>query len=102
MPLVAKLKRLVENVEDREALNRQAILAVRALTDPVWQFILFWLPKYLTDVHGQTLEQVATQAVVVLAVFSCAEVVRTASSNDASTRPPQRSVSVRARSTSGS
>ena len=34
------------------------LLSIRALTDPVWQFILFWLPKYLTDVHGQTLEQV--------------------------------------------
>jgi len=34
------------------------LLAIRALTDPVWQFILFWLPKYLTDVHGLTLAQV--------------------------------------------
>lgn len=34
------------------------LLAIRVLTDPVWQFILFWLPKYLTDVQGQTLEQV--------------------------------------------
>jgi ACS family hexuronate transporter-like MFS transporter len=41
-------------------LSREVLLllAIRALTDPVWQFILFWLPKYLTDVHGQTLEQV--------------------------------------------
>jgi ACS family hexuronate transporter-like MFS transporter len=33
------------------------LLAVRALTDPVWQFILFWLPKYMADVHHLTLEQ---------------------------------------------
>lgn len=41
-------------------LSREVLLllTIRALTDPVWQFILFWLPKYLTDVHGQTLEQV--------------------------------------------
>jgi ACS family hexuronate transporter-like MFS transporter len=34
------------------------LLSIRVLTDPVWQFILFWLPKYLTDVHGLSLEQV--------------------------------------------
>jgi ACS family hexuronate transporter-like MFS transporter len=34
------------------------LLAIRALTDPVWQFILFWLPKYLTDVHGLSLAEV--------------------------------------------
>jgi ACS family hexuronate transporter-like MFS transporter len=41
-------------------LSREVLLllAIRALTDPVWQFILFWLPKYLTDVHGQTLAQI--------------------------------------------
>ena len=34
------------------------LLAIRALTDPVWQFILFWFPKYMTDVRGMSLEQV--------------------------------------------
>ncbi len=34
------------------------LLSIRVLTDPVWQFILFWLPKYLTDVHGLSLEEV--------------------------------------------
>ena len=34
------------------------LLAVRALTDPVWQFILFWFPKYMVTAHNQTLEQV--------------------------------------------
>ena len=34
------------------------LLAIRFLTDPVWQFILFWIPKFLTDVHGLSLEQV--------------------------------------------
>jgi ACS family hexuronate transporter-like MFS transporter len=33
------------------------LLAVRALTDPVWQFILFWFPKYMGDAHHMTLEQ---------------------------------------------
>lgn len=33
------------------------LLAVRALTDPVWQFILFWFPKYMGDAHGMTLQE---------------------------------------------
>jgi ACS family hexuronate transporter-like MFS transporter len=41
-------------------LNRQAflLLAARTLTDPVWHFVLFWFPKYLTDVQHMSLEQV--------------------------------------------
>ena len=40
--------------------NRQAflLLAARTLTDPVWHFVLFWCPKYLTDVQHMSLEQV--------------------------------------------
>ena len=34
------------------------LLAIRALTDPVWQFILFWFPKYMTDVRGMSLDEV--------------------------------------------
>ena len=34
------------------------LLAVRIITDPVWQFILYWFPKYVTNAHGMTLAQV--------------------------------------------
>ena len=31
------------------------LMGVRILTDPVWQFILFWFPKYLQDAHDMSL-----------------------------------------------
>ena len=33
------------------------LLAARTLTDPVWHFVLFWFPKYLTDVHKMSLPE---------------------------------------------
>jgi ACS family hexuronate transporter-like MFS transporter len=41
-------------------LNREAILLLlaRTLTDPVWHFLLFWFPKYLSDVHHMSLPEV--------------------------------------------
>lgn len=33
------------------------LLAVRAITDPVWYFLLFWLPGYLQDRMGLTLQE---------------------------------------------
>lgn len=39
----------------REAL---LLLAARTITDPVWHFVLFWFPKYLTDVHKMSLGEV--------------------------------------------
>lgn len=33
------------------------LLAARTLTDPVWHFVLFWFPKYLTDVHQMPLPE---------------------------------------------
>lgn len=38
----------------REAL---LLLGARVLTDPVWYFVLFWFPKYLTDVHRMPLPE---------------------------------------------
>jgi ACS family hexuronate transporter-like MFS transporter len=38
----------------REAL---LLLGARVLTDPVWYFVLFWFPKYLTDVRGMPLPE---------------------------------------------
>ena len=38
------------------------LLGIRFFTDPVWQFILFWIPKFLTDVHGLSLADVGRVA----------------------------------------
>lgn len=38
----------------REAL---LLLCARTMTDPVWHFVLFWFPKYLTDVHKMPLPE---------------------------------------------
>lgn len=38
------------------------LLLSRFLSDPVWWFYLFWLPKYLVDARGFTLEQMALVA----------------------------------------
>src|SRR3569623_1829715 len=36
----------------------RGLLLARFLSDPVWWFYLFWLPKYLVDQRGFTLVQV--------------------------------------------
>src|SRR5262249_32597171 len=46
----------------REAL---LLLGARVLTDPVWHFVLFWFPKYLTDVHKMPLPELGRIAWVV-------------------------------------
>ena len=33
------------------------LLGARVMTDPVWHFVLFWFPKYLTDVHKMPLPE---------------------------------------------
>ena len=38
------------------------LMGSRFLSDPVWWFYLFWLPKYLVDARGFTLEQMAMVA----------------------------------------
>jgi ACS family hexuronate transporter-like MFS transporter len=38
------------------------LLAARVITDPVWHFILFWFPKYLTDVRHLTLGEIGRSA----------------------------------------
>lgn len=43
----------------REAL---LLLGARILTDPVWHFVLFWFPKYLTDVHTMPLPELGRVA----------------------------------------
>lgn len=46
----------------REAL---LLLAARTLTDPVWHFVLFWFPKFLTDVHHMSLPELGRIAWIV-------------------------------------
>lgn len=36
-----------------------AIVIGRSLTDPVWWFYVFWLPQYLSDTRGFSLEKIA-------------------------------------------
>jgi MFS transporter, ACS family, aldohexuronate transporter len=43
-------------------LRRQetwAVVLARSLSDPVWWFYVFWLPKYLSDARGFSLKQIA-------------------------------------------
>lgn len=42
-----------------------ALVASRAVADPVWYFYLFWFPKYLGDARGMSLMAVASLAWVV-------------------------------------
>ncbi|MGD0693309.1 MAG: MFS transporter [Terriglobia bacterium] len=39
--------------------NVWGIVLGRSLTDPIWWFYIFWLPKYLSDTHGFSLKQIA-------------------------------------------
>jgi ACS family hexuronate transporter-like MFS transporter len=39
--------------------NVWGIVLGRSLTDPIWWFYIFWLPKYLSDARGFSLKQIA-------------------------------------------
>src|SRR5579862_2914299 len=39
--------------------NLWAIVLGRALTDPIWWFYVFWLPQYLSDARGFSLQRIA-------------------------------------------
>jgi len=39
--------------------NVWAIVLGRALTDPIWWFYVFWLPQYLSDARGFSLQKIA-------------------------------------------
>ncbi len=39
--------------------NVWAIVLGRALTDPIWWFYVFWLPQYLSDARGFSLQRIA-------------------------------------------
>ena len=42
--------------------NVWGIVLGRSLTDPIWWFYVFWLPKYLSDARGFSLKQIAAFA----------------------------------------
>jgi ACS family hexuronate transporter-like MFS transporter len=46
----------LEMLRTREAW---AIVLGRSLTDPVWWFYVFWLPQYLSDARGFSLEKIS-------------------------------------------
>ena len=55
----------VERVGWRQALTQQqtwGLLLSRFLSDPVWWFYLFWLPKYLVEQRGFTMAQMGMLA----------------------------------------
>ena len=51
-----------------------AFAAGKALTDPVWWFYLFWLPKYLQETFGLTLQQIVLPTLVVYNICSVGSV----------------------------
>ena len=42
-----------------------ALIAGKFLTDPVWWFFLFWLPKFFTSVHGVSLMRLGLPLVII-------------------------------------
>jgi ACS family hexuronate transporter-like MFS transporter len=46
----------------------------KGLTDPIWWFYLFWLPKYLQETFGLTLQQIILPTLVVYNVCSIGSV----------------------------
>jgi ACS family hexuronate transporter-like MFS transporter len=49
-------RRWVKLARDR---NLWGIVLGRALTDPIWWFYVFWLPQYLSDARGFSLQRIA-------------------------------------------
>lgn len=45
----------IQNFLSKEVI---LLLLIRAITDPVWQFILFWFPKYMADARGMSLAEI--------------------------------------------
>jgi ACS family hexuronate transporter-like MFS transporter len=52
----AGMHRTLSLVRDR---NVWGIVLGRALTDPIWWFYVFWLPQYLSDARGFSLQRIA-------------------------------------------
>jgi ACS family hexuronate transporter-like MFS transporter len=50
------VRRWLELLKNR---NVWGIVLGRALTDPIWWFYVFWLPQYLSDARGFSLQRIA-------------------------------------------
>jgi MFS transporter, ACS family, hexuronate transporter len=50
------MRRWLELLRER---NVWAVVLGRALTDPIWWFYVFWLPQYLSDARGFSMERIA-------------------------------------------
>ncbi|NDH95091.1 MAG: MFS transporter, partial [Planctomycetia bacterium] len=64
-PEPVTLEKPVERVGWRQALTHRqtwGLLLSRFLSDPVWWFYLFWLPKYLVEQRGFTMAQMGMLA----------------------------------------
>lgn len=46
----------------------------KMMTDPVWWFYLYWLPKYLSKEHGITLGTLALPLIIIYIVADCGSV----------------------------
>ncbi|HTJ29000.1 MAG TPA: MFS transporter [Acidobacteriaceae bacterium] len=53
------IRRWAKLARDR---NVWGIVLGRSLTDPIWWFYIFWLPQYLSDARGFSLEKIAAFA----------------------------------------
>lgn len=51
-----------------------AFLLARFLTDPVWWFYLYWVPKFLHSKHGLTLTQLGAPLIVIYSAASAGSV----------------------------
>ena len=50
----------------REAADKMhAFLIGKFLTDPIWWFFLFWLPKFLNTKHGLSLTELGWPLVII-------------------------------------
>jgi ACS family hexuronate transporter-like MFS transporter len=71
----AELSYIESDVPDRETkipwlhllVHRQAwaFILAKGLTDPIWWFFLYWLPKFLHTQHGLTLSKLGPPLVVI-------------------------------------
>jgi ACS family hexuronate transporter-like MFS transporter len=52
-----------------------AFLLGKFITDPVWWFLIFWLPKFLNSEHGLTLTDIGPPLVAIYLMADCGSIV---------------------------
>jgi MFS transporter, ACS family, aldohexuronate transporter len=72
-------KKLTDNLSHQETVSKRplplkilllnkkvwAFIIGKGMTDPIWWFYLYWLPKYLTKDHGMTLSTLALPLIII-------------------------------------